>query len=253
MNQLWNRKNFLLLLPLTATVVCAEVFSPEFLTDNNRSTGTLKNYSAESLLPAITDFIQSRPFLEKYSAYVTVKLPNTDIKTTELACLHEPRLSLPSTSVLKSRLIVRAECSYPKAWKQRIPVQVSIHYPIVITQQPLQRGEPITKSALAIKPVNILTLHDGFFDKIEETVGQITKQPIPAGRWLSPRNIEAPKLIKQGEFVSIFTRNPGFEVKTQGKALKAGALGARIKVENLNSKQIIEGVVTAPQQVEVFL
>lgn len=252
MGQLLDKKNLLLLLSLTVTVVWAEAFSPELLLDN-KSSEILKNYSAESLLPTITDFIKSRPFLEKHSAYVTTKLSHIDTKTTELACLHQPTLSLPSTTALKSRLVVKAECSYPKAWKQHIPIQVSIHYPIVTAQQPLQRGETIAEAKLILKPVDILTLHDGFFDKIGDVLGQITKQPIDAGRWLSPRNIEAPKLIKRGEFVSVFTHRPGFEVKTQGKALGDGSLGAKIKVENLNSKQIIEGIVTAPQKVEVFL
>jgi flagella basal body P-ring formation protein FlgA len=252
MSTIFDKKNLLLLLPLSATVVWAETFSPELLLDN-RSPEIVKNYSPASLLPMITTFLQSRPFLEKYSSYVSVKLPQIDKKTTELACLHEPTLSLSNTASLKSRLIVKAECSYPKAWKQNIPVQVAIHYPVVTTQQSLQRGETITAEKLILKPLDILTLHDGFFDKVEDALGHIAKQSILAGRWLSPRNIEAPKLVKRGEFVSVFTHKPGFEVKTKAKALSDGTLGARIKVENLGSKQVIEGVITAPQQVEVFL
>ena len=247
-----NKKNLLLLLPLSATVVCAEVFSPELLVDN-RSSGTIQHYSAQSLLPAITQLLVSNPFLEKYASYVSVKLSPTHPVNTQMACLHSPHLSLLNNTGIKSRLTIQAECDYPNPWKQRIPIQLSIYYPVVTAQEPLQRGKPITEAQLSIKPMDILSLRDGFFDNTTPVLGQIPKQSIAPGHPLSQNNIEAPKLVKRGNFVSIVTHRPGFAIEAQGKALGDGALGAKIKVENMESKRIIEGIVTGPEKIELFL
>lgn len=211
-------------------------------------------YNKESLEPLIQSFIRSQPFSENYSQYTHVMLGNLQGKhKAALYCEHEPTFFLAHSAQLSSRMTVGVECGHPKAWKLHLPLQVSILYPLLATTRPMNRGELFSHDNLTLKNADILAMRDGFFDKPEDIIGQLAKHPLPAGQVLTQRHLEAPKLVKRGDFVFITAKKSGLQVKMRGKSLADGTLGAKVKVENLNSKRIVEGVVTASQTVEIFL
>ena len=79
------------------------------------------------------------------------------------------------------------------------------------------------------------------------------RRPAAAGSVLTPELVEAPRLVRRGELVTVTARTGGIEIRTQGKAMRDGVQGERIPVENASSRRVVEGQVTGRGQVEVTL
>jgi flagella basal body P-ring formation protein FlgA len=56
--------------------------------------------------------------------------------------------------------------------------------------------------------------------------------------------VESQKLVKRGQQVVLLAQTSSIIVKMSGKAMADGAAGEKIKVKNLSSDRVIEGIVT---------
>jgi flagella basal body P-ring formation protein FlgA len=62
---------------------------------------------------------------------------------------------------------------------------------------------------------------------------------------------KADLVIQHGQEVTLVAAAGGFEVRARGRALADAASGARVKVQNLSSMKVVEGVVDGPDLVRV--
>jgi flagella basal body P-ring formation protein FlgA len=53
--------------------------------------------------------------------------------------------------------------------------------------------------------------------------------------------------------VTLVVDNGGMEIRMAGKALSDGALDQRIRVENVSSRRVVEGIVRSAEIVEIRL
>jgi flagella basal body P-ring formation protein FlgA len=59
--------------------------------------------------------------------------------------------------------------------------------------------------------------------------------------------------ITRGQTVTLIAKNAVIEVRAEGKAMTKGAIGDRIKVKNLKTKRIVEGVIINKHLINVNL
>jgi flagella basal body P-ring formation protein FlgA len=57
--------------------------------------------------------------------------------------------------------------------------------------------------------------------------------------------------MQRGQRVNLIAGNGGFEVRSSGRVLSDAAVGDLVRVENLASKKIVEGLVTTKGDVRV--
>jgi flagella basal body P-ring formation protein FlgA len=62
---------------------------------------------------------------------------------------------------------------------------------------------------------------------------------------------KADMVIKHGQDVTLIAAAGGIEVRAAGRALADAAGGARLRVQNLSSLKVVEGVVEGPDRVRV--
>jgi flagella basal body P-ring formation protein FlgA len=93
----------------------------------------------------------------------------------------------------------------------------------------------------------------GYLSSPEELVGQRLKHQLIAGRVITPSMLQADLMIRRGQSVTILVRSDSLNIRMSGKALTDGAANQRIKVENLASRRIVEGLVRSPEHVEVLV
>jgi flagella basal body P-ring formation protein FlgA len=62
---------------------------------------------------------------------------------------------------------------------------------------------------------------------------------------------KADLVIQHGQEVTLVAAAGGIEVRATGRALADGASGSRVKVQNLSSMKVVEGVVEGPDLVRV--
>lgn len=140
---------------------------------------------------------------------------------------------------------VGVRCHQPKSWSIYVPVKVGIHATVLTASRALRRGDVISAEDFHSAEVDIAALPEGYFSAPEQLVGRIAKRPVTAGSPYTPAMLEAPRLVRKGDLVTLLAEVAGVSVRMTGKALADGAAGASIQVSNLSSQRVIEGTVIA--------
>lgn len=136
-------------------------------------------------------------------------------------------------------------------WSLYVPIRITILKTVYVANRALMKGEHITGNDIYQTEMDVHRLKYGYFEDIDDLVGQMCKTNIAINSPFSPHNVELAKIIRKGEKVSIVTSNNNLTVSMDGIAMNEGALGENIKVRNIVSKKIIEAQVAGKKRVTV--
>jgi flagella basal body P-ring formation protein FlgA len=90
-----------------------------------------------------------------------------------------------------------------------------------------------------------------FLTDVGDLQGRSVQRPLPMGTTLSMDMFKADLVIQHGQEVTLVAAAGGIEVRATGRALADAASGARLKVQNLSSLRVVEGVAEGPGLVRV--
>ena len=138
-------------------------------------------------------------------------------------------------------------------WSLYIPVKITVLKTIYVAKRALIKGNLITPDDIYQTEMDIQKLNHGYFTEKDVLIGQICKKNIPPNSPFNPYNIELAKLINKGERISIVAHDNNLTVSMDGIAVEEGSLGETIKVRNLSSNKIIEGLVSGKKKVQVVI
>jgi flagella basal body P-ring formation protein FlgA len=85
----------------------------------------------------------------------------------------------------------------------------------------------------------------------EDIVGRPAERLLEPGRPLRSHDLKRNLLIRRGETVTLMLDDPSLSLTVQGRALTDGAKGEPVKVLNLASSRVVEGVAAASDLVTV--
>lgn len=137
-------------------------------------------------------------------------------------------------------------------WTIYLPVKISVLKDVYVAKQPLLKGSRIGPDDIVIQEMDVQTLKQGYYTDAEQLLGHIAKQALSQGMAFTPANLQMPRLVKRGEQVKIVAGTDAFTVTMTGIALNDGILGEMVGVKNLSSKKVLEGRVTASQEIRVL-
>lgn len=169
------------------------------------------------------------------------------------------RCDLPLEAFLRrgtrigARTTVGVRCNGERPWTVYVPVEVSVLRRVWVASRPLPRGHVLEASDLTPDRRDVSGMTGGYIEDKQSLVGQRLKTSVLAGRALAPGLIEADNVVHRGQTVTLAVTAAGVNIKMSGKALADGAINQRIRVENLNSGRIIEGIVRSRETVEVLV
>lgn len=207
----------------------------------------------------LENLVELRTAVQDYVAlqYQNFTPPPTRIDASPL----DTRLRLTKCDTLDKRLVtgvrtvspitVALRCTAPKPWTLYIPVRITIEADVVTTREPLPLGTRLTPAHLTTTRQNIAFLPGGYFLKSEEVVGKVLKRAAAPGTPLTPAGLRQEYAIKQGEEVIINAQLDNMVIRSVGHAISNGSLGDLIRVRNVGSKRVVEGIVTATGQIAV--
>jgi flagella basal body P-ring formation protein FlgA len=148
---------------------------------------------------------------------------------------------------------VGVRCNGSTPWSLFVPVNVAVHANIVVLDRPLGRGSMITAGDLRMEERNLATLPMGYVTDPTQIEGTQARRTLGAGTVLTPNAVEAPRLVQRGQRV-VLTANAGsIQVRVGGEALADATLGERVRVRNLSSRRVVEGVVVGEALVGIDL
>jgi flagella basal body P-ring formation protein FlgA len=150
----------------------------------------------------------------------------------------------------QSRVIARVSCSAP-AWTLNVPVEVRRTHDVLVLRRAVGRGEAIGAADVVAQRRELPGLASPFVAHAAELTGRLTRRPLPEGTAVTAEALSAALLIKRGQQVTLVAQSAGFEVRAPGKAMADAAANQRVRVQNLNSLKIIEGIADTDGTVRV--
>jgi flagellar basal body P-ring formation protein FlgA len=117
----------------------------------------------------------------------------------------------------------------------------------VTVNHPIEHGEVIKASDLST--VRRPKAEGAVITDPQAAVGLVARQQLRPGQPLHDADVMKPALVQRNDVVTIFYEVPGISLTLRGQAQDAGALGETINVMNIQSKRLVQGVVTGPGRV----
>jgi len=141
-------------------------------------------------------------------------------------------------------LIVRVDDQVKR--NQTVLVEVEALAEIVVATRPLERGEVIGESDVALARRDLAHLQGRYCRKTAEAVGLMLKSSVRGNSPLRADYLERVPIVKSGQLVTIVAENDVVRITATGRAKGSGALGDTISVQNLASqKELAARVVDA--------
>lgn len=176
----------------------------------------------------------------------------------------DPRLSLHKCAMpleafsqgyamRQGRSTVGVRCTDHKPWSLYVPVTIENFKQVIVLKQSATRNTMLTEADISLKKMNINRLSSGFFSDLTQVKGKILTQSLSKGAVLTNNHIKLPMAINRGQLVTLIAKNSAIEVRAEGKAMSKGAIGERIKVKNMKTKRIVEGVIIDKYLINVNL
>jgi flagellar basal body P-ring formation protein FlgA len=124
-------------------------------------------------------------------------------------------------------------------------------YDAVVLTRSVTRGDILRNSDVVIEKRPKVEVQADTVREPAVAIGMAAQQALRAGQTIRSADLTRPQLVKRGEPVMVRYEVPGIVLTARGKAEEAGALGDTVNILNVQSKRMIQGVVTGPSQVVV--
>lgn len=92
---------------------------------------------------------------------------------------------------------------------------------------------------------------NGIAQHSEELVGKVARSTLLPNRLIYVAALREPFLVDKGQVVGLYFKLGGIEIRSKGIAQQAGAAGAFVRVQNIDSGRLISGVVQRDGSVRV--
>lgn len=185
-------------------------------------------------------------------------LSGVELRATAL----DPRLRLPAcgskpdTQAVaprgsQSRALVRVTCFRGATWSVNVPVEIRRELQVFVLRRSIARGEFVTAADVATQPRVVPGLASSFITRVEDLTGRPTRRAMTEGTALTADALMPALLIHRGQSVTLAASAGGIDVRAPGRALADATANQRLRVQNLDSLKVVEGVAESTGVVRV--
>lgn len=196
--------------------------------------------------------------------HVMARLPESRAKYFVTAQRLDPRLRLvecgaplatvqPTSPTPSARTTVGVRCNAPAPWTIYVQVTVEMEAPILVLRRALPRRSPVDIGDVELQTRRVPGIDVSFISDTGNLRGRRLRRALPAGSPLTADVLVPDVLVRRGQQVTLLAANGPFEIRAQGQALSDGSERERIRVQNVTSRKIVEGVVENSSTVRVDL
>ncbi|HEU4780101.1 MAG TPA: flagellar basal body P-ring formation chaperone FlgA [Steroidobacteraceae bacterium] len=209
--------------------------------------------AAPQSLPAVRLAAESalRRELDPAVTGVTFKAAELDPRLRVAACTSALVVSGKLPRGTQARVLVRVACNSNAYWTLNVPVEIHRKTDVLVMRRAVGRGELIRADDVLVQSRVLPGLTSPYISRTADLASRLTRRPIPEGTALTADALDAALLIHRGQNVVLTARAGGFEVRAPGVAMADAAAEQRVRVRNLNSLKIVEGVADTAGVVRV--
>ncbi len=182
---------------------------------------------------------------------VTLNAAELDARLRVPACPTplDTSTTLPRGS--QARVLVRVSCKAPANWNINVPVDIHREARVLVLRRAMARDESIGAADVNVQTRTLAGLASPFVSSVPELEGRVTRRALPEGTAVTAEALNAALLIHRGQSVTLTWAMGGIEVRAPGTAMADAAANQRVRVQNLNSLKIVEGMADTDGVVRV--
>jgi flagella basal body P-ring formation protein FlgA len=195
---------------------------------------------------------------------VRALLPQSKARYYVTAARLDPRLRLAqcaapleafvqNNSMLGARSTIGVRCGAQAQWTIYVGVNVETEASILVLRRALARRSPVAPDDVELQTRRLPGIESGFINDLGTLSGRRLRRALPAGSPLTAEELVPDVLVRRGQQVTLLASNGSIEIRAQGHALTEGGASDRIRVQNVNSLKVVEGVVENAGTVRVGL
>lgn len=115
--------------------------------------------------------------------------------------------------------------------------------------RPVDPGEIVVDADLTWRTVRANRIAPTAIVVPDELIGAEARRRLRPGSTLTERDVGPPRLVRRGRPVRLVYLRPGLRLEVLGTAQDDGGLGDLVRVQNVDSRRQLQGVVSAPDEV----
>lgn len=158
-------------------------------------------------------------------------------------CATEPETFTPPGQRPGAHVNVGVRCPSAPAWSLYVPVRLEISASVVVLAGPAARGEVLRPEQLRVERRDVARLGGDWLSDTDQAEGMVLRRLLQPGSVLTQAVLQRPNIVRRGDRVRIEAGGSAFAVHSEGEALSDAAAGDRVRVRNLHSRTVVEGVV----------
>lgn len=186
--------------------------------------------------------------------YVRAQLPETRGKYYVTATQLDSRLRLAdctkgldtfvaNNGTVQTRTTVGVRCTDVGGWTVYVPVAVEVEAPVLVLRRALARRARVEALDVELQMRRLPGISSNFVNDMSSLLGRRLRRALAAGTPLTNDALDRDVLVQRGQSVTLIASNGGVEIRAQGRALTEGSERDRVRVQNVNSLKVVEGVV----------
>jgi flagella basal body P-ring formation protein FlgA len=206
--------------------------------------------SLDAIRAAAQAFV--RKHLPKGEPGVTqVSVGALDSRLRLARCDSELTAALPAGSTFRPRMTIAVSCPEGNVWTIYVPVTIETRAKVLVLRGPAARGARLSAADVEVQERVVGGPGDSYLTDAAQLEGHSLKRPLATGTALTADVLIEDVLVKRGQSVTLLAAASGIEVRAPGRAMSDGRAAGRIKVQNLNSLRVVEGVVESADVIRV--
>jgi flagella basal body P-ring formation protein FlgA len=144
------------------------------------------------------------------------------------------------------RYNVKLICASPAPWSLYVPVEVRVFRDTVVANRSMGRGEVVGPNDVRLEERNALAPGSSGLTRLEDAIGFELRRTVQVNSMLASSAVVAPLLVRRGDRLQISAHAGGITVGATAEAMRDGRKGDRIPARNIQSKRMVEVIVTGP-------
>lgn len=205
----------------------------------------------DSIQSAAEQFVRSSLPENSVKHFVTANRLDSRLRLG--ACASPLEAFSQGTAMNTGRMTIGVRCPSANTWTIYVPVTVEVEVSVLVLRRPLARRARVELADVEPQVRRLPGSASVFVNDTSSLQGHRLKRSLPVGTALTVEMLQPDVLVRRGQQVTLIAASGTVQIRAQGQALTEGAASERVRVQNVSSLKVVEGVVESDGVVRVGL
>jgi flagellar basal body P-ring formation protein FlgA len=205
--------------------------------------------SIDDVQAAAEEFVRSRLAVSHVKQFVTAARLDSRLRVE--SCAQPLQAFEQNATALGERVTVGVRCAAANPWTLYVPVSVEVEMPVLVLRRALARRARVALIDVEPQTRRVPGTAAAFLLDVASLQGHRLKRSLPAGTALTVDMLVPDVVVRRGQQVTLIAASGPVEIRAQGHALTEGGVADRVRVQNISSLKVVEGVVESDSVVRV--